>query len=89
MSTYRAMPYLKLAQDATLAELKQIKYLSDHKRYASKHDRIMTLLQSSPDDWQVDSDNGRELGLTHAPTGFRFHIPKRVAQSTVDSLKPN
>lgn len=87
-----AMPGLlflieKQAAPVSISTLKEIKAFSDNKQYKAKHARILALLRESPGDWNVDNDNGRELGVTHTPTGFRYHIPKRVAQSIVNGVK--
>lgn len=61
----------------TLNELKSAKSDSDKKNYSSKHARLRKLLSAKPDDFVVDSNEGRILGLTHTPTGFRIHMPHK------------
>ena len=56
--------------------LKAIKSLSDQKAYADKHARLRALMQRNPEHWAIDSELDRFYGVTHQPTGFRFHMPK-------------
>jgi len=38
-------------------------------------------LRGAPDDFYIDSRDKHIVGLTHEPTGFRFHLPENQIQS--------
>ena len=39
---------------------------------------LSSLMKSDPHEWMVDSDaEGHHPGITHVPTGYRFHTPRR------------
>jgi len=68
---------------AALNNLLEAKDHSDKKQYGAKH-RIMALMMyKAPDEFLVDSDDGKFLGITHAPTGFRMHLPKNIVPAVV------
>ena len=62
---------------ASLDEMKELKTLSDQRRYGEKHALARRLMEEDPDAYFIDSDDGRGIvGVTHRPTGFRWHMPK-------------
>lgn len=61
-----------------LDELKALKQHSDRGDYAAKHRLARKLLSRSAADFVVDSRTGKIVGVTHQPTGFRFHLPATV-----------
>lgn len=61
-----------------IAKLKNVKDLSDKKQYRAKHARAMELINKYPDKFVIDSEGAGIVGVTHKPTGFRFHLPKSV-----------
>jgi len=61
-----------------LEKLKEIKALSDKRQYQAKHSKLQALLLKSPAKFVIDSEGLGIVGLTHVPTGFRFHVPREV-----------
>lgn len=60
---------------------------SDARRYSTKHQLIRKMMNDRPDDFAVDSDDGKGiLGITHRPTGFRFHMPKQVVHPRLEKM---
>jgi hypothetical protein len=69
----------KLAENsAVLADLKKAKKESDKGNYAAKTDILRKLLKAFPDEFKTDSENAHVVGLTHKPTNFRIHMPKKA-----------
>jgi hypothetical protein len=62
----------------TLQTLLAAKTESDRKNYAAKHDAMRQLISQYPQEFFIDSDLGKFVGITHRPTGFRMHLPKTV-----------
>ena len=62
-----------------LAQLLNAKGESDRKNYPAKHDLLRRLIKESPGEFRIDSEEGGIYGLTHAPTGFRIHMPRAAA----------
>ncbi len=62
----------------TSTDLNQIKQLSDVKEYNAKTNRIRDLIKNNPSDWAIDSHQEHTVGLTHVPTGWRYHLPKHT-----------
>lgn len=58
--------------------LLKAKAFSDAKQYDSKHLLMRKMLEETPDDFVIDSQNKDIIGLTHTPTGFQMHLPKKV-----------
>jgi len=60
-----------------LQQLIRLKQLSDQGRYRDKSQIARALIASRPDEFFIDSDDHPYVyGLTHRPTGFRFHLPR-------------
>jgi len=69
-------PTIKLP--TVLEKLKEIKALSDKRQYGAKHSKLQALLLKSPQKFIIDSEGANIVGITHTPTGFRFHVPREV-----------
>ena len=74
-------------QASELPALLAAKEHSDNKRYAPKAELIREMLVSHPDRWLIDSQEGRFVGLTHRPTGFRMHLPSSALPEGVEIEK--
>lgn len=63
----------KEAQPAIILKLREAKQHSDNKRYDKKNEILRKLMTQAPDEWFVDDPLPHHMGITHAPTSFRFH----------------
>ena len=61
---------------------------SDRKNYAAKHAILRRLLRERPGEFEVDDAGGRVVGLTHAPTGFRLHLPATALPTALPPSAP-
>jgi hypothetical protein len=62
-----------------LGELLQAKSESDEKKYHHKQNRLRKLMREHPSDFYLTTKDDQGIyGVTHAPTGFRMHLPKHV-----------
>jgi hypothetical protein len=68
----------EVQKEASLLTLKQLKQESDRGNYSEKQRLFRMLYEQDPDSFEVDSTDKDVTGITHKPTGFRFHI-KTVA----------
>jgi hypothetical protein len=70
-------PLLQLLQRVSkeAIDFSQIKALSDNRDYAAKAYALREKIKKNPDQWIIDSKDHYKLGLTHVPTGWRFHLP--------------
>jgi hypothetical protein len=59
-----------------LEQLQFIQQLSDNRAYAAKSAQLRKLMLSNPENWYIDEELQRFYGITHRPTGYRFHLPK-------------
>ncbi len=74
----------KSAADPALTQLLLAKAYSDRKHYLRKHSILRDLISKKPDDFFVDSEGGDGIvGLTHAPTNFRIHMPGKMMPTDV------
>jgi len=64
-----------LKQASTLDDLHRAKAHSDNQEYRPKADILKRLMRASPDDWKVDQPDRKFPGVTHIPSGYRFHLP--------------
>lgn len=72
------MNFDKRAAAGVIARMQEAKAHSDAKRYNRKHRILRELMDSDPEAFVVDSDDGKGIvGITHTRTGFRFHMPKQ------------
>lgn len=82
---------LDLQQQTALAgsigNLLQAKNESDRGNYTAKHRIMRNMLQSNPDAFIVDSEQGNIVGITHKDTGFRMHVPKSVLPEKMRAIK--
>ena len=64
---------------ARLDQLRLAKAESDRRNYKAKHALMRKLLTAFPEEFALDSDDGRGIvGVTHSPTRFRMHLPRGV-----------
>jgi len=75
------------ANAAVLADLKKAKKESDKGNYAAKTDILRKLLKEFPDEFKTDSENAHVVGLTHKPTNFRIHMPKKALPTKIKEEK--
>ena len=74
----------KLAMSFELRKLLEAKKLSDKKEYMEKNRIIGMLLNKYPKHFIQDSVlNPKYVGITHKPTGFKIHAPKRLIPSNI------
>lgn len=66
-----------------LQKLLTAKKSSDLKQYKYKHDILAYMMAKTPENFIVDSKDGDIFGITHTPTKFRLHVPKRFVPSSV------
>jgi len=69
-------------------ELLRAKAESDRKNYSAKHDIIHRLIKESPDEFVIDSEESGIYGITHRPSGFKFHLLKAVTPSELIPVQP-
>lgn len=72
---YNLNDYVKEAAGA-LKRLLKAKERSDVGDYRAKTDQMRQLLREKPHEFEIDSDQGHTVGLTHKPTKFKIHLPK-------------
>lgn len=65
-----------LHDESPIHRLREAKRRSDVGDYAGKHALIQEMMQEAPDDWEVD-DGQVMAGVTHKPTKFRMHMPRK------------
>lgn len=75
-------------QPSTLEALQEAKRMSDVKRYNAKHAIMSGIMLRHPEEFTIDSEDGDILGVTHAPTGFRMHLPRRIVPAAVAKTAP-
>jgi hypothetical protein len=64
-------------QAGVLGQLLEAKGHSDAGDYTKKNTILHAAMRASPEDFVIDSDDGRGIvGITHVPTGFRIHTKK-------------
>ena len=77
---------VKLAKSMELKQLLEAKKRSDINDYATKNSILAELLHKSPGQFKIDSElNSKYVGLTHTPTGFRIHAPRRIIPSGIET----
>lgn len=70
---------LKTAKSHELLKLIEAKKKSDARDFTSKNHIIQTLTHKNPTHFKVDSRLNRNyVGLTHIPSGFKIHAPKKI-----------
>lgn len=68
----------RLKEAGIVADLKGAKSLSDRRDYKGKHRILRKLLDERPQEFHIDSAQGPFVGVTHGPSGFRMHLPRRL-----------
>jgi hypothetical protein len=66
---------------AIIKLLLQARLAGDTRTWDRKAGLSREALRSAPDDFYIDSRDKHIVGLTHSPTGFRFHLPENQVQS--------
>ena len=61
---------------STLEQLLQAKEHSDRRQYGPKTEIMRSLIRKLPNEFHIDSEGHGVVGLTHAPTKFKIHLPK-------------
>lgn len=69
-----------------LQQLLSAKAESDRRNYNEKHRILRHLMQTYPNDFIIDSEQGDIIGITHNKTGFRIHMPKKYLP--MQTVKP-
>jgi len=71
-------------KERALDNLLAAKKHSDNRQYKYKHEILALMLARNPKDFYIDSDDGGIVGITHEPTKFKIHIPKKLVPSKVE-----
>lgn len=66
-----------------LERLKDAKKHSDLRQYKYKHDVLAFMMNRDPEKFIVDSKEGDIYGITHTPTKFKIHVPRKYVPSNV------
>jgi len=70
--------------DKALFQMLAAKNDSDQGQYKAKADKMFKLLMTQPDEFEVEDDpKGGHPLLTHRPTHFKMHLPKRYIPARV------
>lgn len=77
---------VKLA--SLVPQLRRAKAESDRRNYRAKHKILRQLMQQNPEQWIIDQPDPLVPGITHAPTGFRYHLPFNVIPDNVKLASP-
>jgi hypothetical protein len=78
--------FVKLAKSTQLKRLIEAKERSDKNDYASKNRILGELLNTHPRQFKIDSVlNQKYVGLTHKPTGFRIHAPRKLIPEGIEN----
>lgn len=70
-----------------ILQLRAAKEHSDNKRYDQKNHILRQLISAAPQDWVVDDPKPYHMGITHAPTNFRFHADPKIIPPVVQVSK--
>lgn len=74
----------KTAKSHELLQLIEAKKKSDARDFVAKNHIIQTLTHKNPAHFKVDSRLNRNyVGLTHVPTGFKIHAPKKILPAEI------
>lgn len=72
-----------------LLDLLKAKKFSDHRDFAAKNSILAALIRQQPTKFYVDSElNPRYVGLTHKPTGFKIHAPRKIIPEGIEYRLP-
>lgn len=79
---------IKLAKSLELKRLIEAKKKSDNNDYAGKNKILADLMDKHPSQFKVDSElNGKYIGLTHKPSGFKIHAPRMLVPVGIEHSK--
>jgi len=70
-----------------ILQLRAAKEHSDNKRYDQKNHILRQLISAAPQDWVVDDPKPYHMGITHAPTKFKFHADPKIIPPVVPVSK--
>ena len=70
----------KAEELSRLQQLLRAKMESDRKNYEAKHQILRELIDQYPDEFVIDSPEGRYQGTTHTPTKFKMHGPRNITK---------
>jgi ADP-ribose pyrophosphatase YjhB (NUDIX family) len=73
----------KTAMPAIIRKLREAKEHSDNKRYDQKNQILKKLMADAPHEWVVDDPEPYHMGITHAPTKFKFHADPLIIPTVV------
>jgi ADP-ribose pyrophosphatase YjhB (NUDIX family) len=73
----------KTAMPAIIRKLREAKEHSDNKRYDQKNQILKKLMSEAPHEWVVDDPEPYHMGITHAPTKFKFHADPLIIPTVV------
>ena len=73
----------KAASDIPLADLQTAKHKSDRGEYKAKAALLNSMMSAHPDQFIVDYTGKGHPGITHVPTGFKFHTPLKSIPGAV------
>lgn len=73
----------KEKEASPLKDLLQAKDHSDKKEYAAKHNKMALMMYQNPESFEIDSDDGKFVGITHRDTGFRMHLPRNIIPAAI------
>jgi ADP-ribose pyrophosphatase YjhB (NUDIX family) len=73
----------KAAMPAIIRKLREAKEHSDNKRYDQKNQILKKLMADAPHEWVVDDPEPYHMGITHAPTKFKFHADPLIIPTVV------
>jgi ADP-ribose pyrophosphatase YjhB (NUDIX family) len=73
----------KAAMPAIIRKLREAKEHSDNKRYDQKNQILKKLMSEAPHEWVVDDPEPYHMGITHAPTKFKFHADPLIIPTVV------
>jgi hypothetical protein len=77
---------IKLAKSVELTRLLEAKKRSDVNDYTAKNNILSDLLRKNPSQFKIDSElNSKYVGLTHKPSGFRIHAPRRIIPAGIET----
>ena len=66
-----------------ILQLRAAKEHSDNKRYDQKNQILKKLMAEAPHEWVVDDPAPYHMGITHAPTKFKFHADPLIIPPVV------
>lgn len=77
----------KAAASRAVDMLSTAKAESDRGNYGMKHQILRALMSEVPGEFGIDSEDRGIVGVTHLPSGFRMHLPRKVVPGTISRLE--